>query len=172
MIVWRRLAVSAFLFLTLAGQWSPAAAQKTPGLAPGQGGMVYGDTGEGAKRKLTPVPPQAWRYPNFGVDPAIRTDRLYQAFPQDQAVFKKGMVVSLGWQPNIEKTVTVKRYEIYVSSDNGFQQKIWVGEDRLGKPTVTLFQPPAPGRYFWQIWAFFTNDRSIASLGRTFTVLP
>ena len=58
--------------------------------------MVYGNTGEDYKRQQRSIPSQEWRYPNSGTEPVIRSDRLYQAFPQDNAVLTKGMVVTLG----------------------------------------------------------------------------
>ncbi len=166
------LTLSVLLLLALGMVPTPAPAQKNPGITPDKGGVVYGDSGESSKRQERTIPAHEWRYPNSGVEPVVRTDRLYQAFPQDNAVYRQGMVVSLGWQPILEKTVTVKRYEIFIANDKGFRQQIRVGEDRPGKPTVALFTPPEPGVYFWQVWVFFINDHSIASTGRHFVVLP
>jgi hypothetical protein len=172
MMLKRGLRLLALLSVVLTTLWGrPVLAQQLPGLVPEEG-VVSGRVGEGVNRQHQQIPPHQWRYPNFGVDPVVRTDRVYQAFPQDHAVFSEGMVVTLGWQPITEKTVTVKHYEIFLASDKGLRQQIREGADWPGKPTVAIFNPPEPATYFWQVWAVLTNGSTIPSVGRTFKVVP
>lgn len=172
---------SAFAALLLAGLLAAAllpygsrvalaAAGEAGGSAADQPGQVR--TEGGGQREIECFPDKAWTWPGWGFDRESRTDRVFQAFPQDGAVFSPGMVVTLGWQPVDPAKGSVERYEVVVFSDQAGFQRFTPGLNESGRPTFLMYSPPAPGEYAWQVVARLPGGLSIPSVLRRFTVLP
>lgn len=163
------MSLCLFAMLLCAPAAGTARGQATPG-TDATSGAGLSSPGESDARQERTIPPHEWRYPNAGADAAVRSDRVYQAFPPDRAVFTIQTAVTLGWQPVTEAAVNVQRYEVFIAGDNGYQHYLRPGQDAPGKPTCALFFPPGPATYFWQVWAVLSNGQVIASVGRRFEV--
>lgn len=137
--------------------------------------VIQGGMGEGEGGEYVLVDESRWTWPLCGPTLTRRKDILYAAFPHQGAVFRREGVVTLGWQPMSLVGVTTEplRYQVTISN-NRHLKNFWVrpGRCEVGKPTCVLFRPQEPGTYFWQVWAYFPDGKSMASLGRTFQVVP
>lgn len=133
--------------------------------------QILGGQGESFERDFRPPDQSRWTYPVSGIDTETRTDRVFQAFPQDGAIFTKNMVVTLGWQPADTGAVATTRYEVLVYQQGVPPVILRPGESIPGKPTTVLYQAPGPGTYTWQVWAHF-DGRVVPSVARTFTIIP
>lgn len=110
-------------------------------------------------------------YPNWGVQAKIVDDQISLAFPQPEAVFNKGADITLGWQPFSAPKTTVERYDILITSDEGFFVRKSTAPADIAI-TSCLFRPPDPARYSWQVRALLSDGNIVASVNRYFTVLP
>uniref|UniRef100_A0A7C4AFQ9 Fibronectin type III domain-containing protein n=1 Tax=Fundidesulfovibrio putealis TaxID=270496 RepID=A0A7C4AFQ9_9BACT len=127
--------------------------------------------GEVYERKVRNPEEEKWTYPTAGFDTEFRSDRVYQAFPQNDAVFSLGMVISLGWHPAGSDPSAIDRYEVTVTREGATREVLRPGVNGEGKPNVVTFQVKYPGRYAWQVWAFTRKGPIIPSVLRTFKVV-
>jgi len=137
--------------------------------------QILGGKGEGQEGEYIVVEKEKWTWPVSGYHFSRRLDIVYEAFPHHGALFSENSIITLAWQPLALAGVEDKpiRYEVYISSDFGQQHlRLRPGRAEPGKPTFVLFKPRDQGNYFWQVWAFFEDGRSIASPGRIFSVIP
>lgn len=125
-------------------------------------------------RNVFPEHTHARRYfPTAGYDKYYGDDRVFEASPIDNAVFRMGSIVTLIWHKMLIHTNLggyLDHYYVLIQSDLGYYEKFWVkvSEDE----TYINFRPPAPAHYTWQVRGHMSDGGITASMGRTFQVLP
>lgn len=109
---------------------------------------------------------------------AVRQDMAHLLFPHDGARFPLHGTITLGWMPPTEEVLvdTVRNspvaYDVEISREGGWQSVLRLPVRDLRDLFSGMVQPPAPGRYQWQVYSIMANGQRIASQNRVFTVLP
>ena len=103
---------------------------------------------------------------------SMRPDQVFLAFPQNDAYFLLGSVITLGWQPVLEPSLSITYYKITVASV-GSALKSTDRTDVVDENTVStyLFTPIQAGRYFWTVYAVTEDGKTIPSVGRYLNII-
>ncbi len=112
-----------------------------------------------------------WVFPNFGWQKSQRPDQVFLAFPQENANFPMGSVITLGWQPVLEPSLDISHYEIVVRSAVTPRDTIArTGLVDEGTVNTYLFRPKTPGEYFWTVRAVTKDGMTIPAVGRSLNI--